>query len=162
MSQKKSLTSKKSVNTSSKIDLLDEKPKGKPQINNLMIDQLNKADSTRNNLQKQHKTQTGQPKSSDKQSQNNAAATEDGIKKVAIVVSGKQVHQSNTNPQQPSSSLSGMLVSKSQMTSRSPRKEDLSAERRVPEFPLTSDEALNLFSSVLNDFEKQEIVEYSG
>lgn len=55
-----------------------------------------------------------------------------------------------------------MLVSKSQLTtSRSPRKEELSAEPKMPEFPLTSEEALTHYSSVLNDYEKQEIMDYN-
>ena len=52
--------------------------------------------------------------------------------------------------------------SKSQLTtSRSPRKEELSAEPKIPEFPLTAEEALNRHSNMLNDYEKQEIAEYS-
>ena len=58
-----------------------------------------------------------------------------------------------------------MLLSKSQMTtSRSPRKDEVSAEpvKEIPEFPLTSQEALNYFADHLNDFEKQEILDFSG
>lgn len=48
-------------------------------------------------------------------------------------------------------------------TSRSPRKEEVSVDaRRTPDFPLTSEEALTHFSSYLNDYEKQEILDYSG
>ena len=48
-----------------------------------------------------------------------------------------------------------MLISKSQLTtSRSPRKDELSAEPKIPEFPLSAEEALTLDSNILNDYEK--------
>ena len=55
-----------------------------------------------------------------------------------------------------------MLISKSQLTtSRSPRKDELSAEPKIPEFPLSAEEALTHYSTYLNEFEKQEIHDYS-
>lgn len=49
-------------------------------------------------------------------------------------------------------------------TSRSPRKDDVSTEpvKEIPEFPLTSEEALTFYGKHLNDYEKQEILDYSG
>lgn len=34
--------------------------------------------------------------------------------------------------------------------------------KEIPEFPLTSEEALTFYGKHLNDYEKQEILDYSG
>ena len=76
-----------------------------------------------------------------------------GTKKV-VMVANHEVAQSSANPQQPSSSLSGLMA----QSSRSPRKDNLSSGRaeirRNPELPLTADEAIKYYGRYLNDYEK--------